>query len=217
MQNWYEYINDKTKFILDDIKSHPFIVELMDETLPEEIFKFYINQDALYLAEYKKVLAILGTRCHQQNETQFFLDAATGIIDVEKALHQHFINQENFSQEPSPTCEFYTSFLSNIVNTHSLQEGLAAVLPCFTIYKQIGDYILKNQINHKNNPYQDWINTYGGDEFAESVVQAIDITNNYAGEANEKVIHQMNSAFEKASKLEWMFWDSAYQQESWKI
>ncbi|MXV38227.1 thiaminase II [Flavobacteriaceae bacterium Ap0902] len=217
MQNWYKYINDKTDYILDEIKSHPFISDLMEGILTKEIFKFYIHQDALYLAEYKKVLAILGTRCDEQDETQFFLNAATGIIDVEKALHQHFMDKENNRHEPSPTCEFYTNYLANMVSTHSLQEGLAAVLPCFTIYKQIGDYILENQSNFKNNPYQDWINTYGGDEFAKSVALAIDITNKYAAEANDKTIHQMNLAYEKASKLEWMFWDSAYQLESWKI
>jgi len=27
----------------------------------------------------------------------------------------------------------------------------------------------------------------------------------------------MELAFEKSSKLEWMFWDSAYNKEEWKI
>lgn len=217
MSNWYETISDQTEIILEKIKKHPFILELMDGTLSEEIFHFYINQDALYLAEYKKILAVVGTRCIDENETQFYLDSATGIIHVENILHQNFLKSQAFNHEPSPTCELYTSYLSRIVHTHSIEEGLAAVLPCFTIYKQVGDYILENQTNRENNPYQDWINTYGGEDFAQSVDKAVTITNTYAENANESILSKMNLAFEKASKLEWMFWDSAYHKETWKI
>ena len=217
MSDWYEIINRDTEIILDKIKKHPFILELMDGTLSKETFYFYIHQDAFYLSEYKKVLAILGARCSEEDDIQFFLDSATGIIDVEKELHQHFIQNEKIVQEPSPTCELYTSYLSKIVNTRSLEEGLAAVLPCFTIYKQVGDYIIEHQTNKNNNPFQDWINTYGGEDFAQSVQHAINITNKFAKNTNITTLNKMNLAFEKASKLEWMFWDSAYYKETWKI
>jgi len=217
MSNWYEKVNNHNAIIIEKIKKHPFILELMEGTLSEEVFYFYINQDALYLAEYKKVLAAVGSRCTNEDHTQFFLDSATGIIHVENALHQTFLKNQEIIKEPSPTCELYISYLSRIVNTHAVEEGLAAVLPCFTIYKQVGDYILEHQTNKENNPFQDWINTYGGEDFAESVKHAITITNKYAENANEATLNKMNLAFEKASKLEWMFWNSAYQKETWKI
>lgn len=217
MSSWYNTINNKTAYILEQIKAHPFIKELMDGTLKKDIFHFYINQDALYLSEYKKVLALTGVKCTKEEDTQFFLDAATGIIHVENALHNSFINPDLFNSEPSPTCELYTSYLSRIVHNGSLAESLAAVLPCFTIYKHIGDYILAHQTNKTDNPYQNWINTYGGEDFAKSVQKAIDITNRHAQQANEETQLKMEAAFVKASKLEWMFWDSAYKKESWKI
>ena len=217
MVNWYDQINLKTNPILEQIKQHPFIKGLMDGSLSEEIFYFYIHQDVIYLAEYKKILAQLGIKCHDDAETQFFLDAATGIIDVENALHQDFLKDHPITTLASPSCELYISYLWRIVNTKSLAEGLAAVLPCFNIYKQVGDYILENQTNKSDNHYQNWINTYGGEEFEKSVKQAIDITNKYAALASKDVVSKMNLAFEKASKLEWIFWDSAYELESWKI
>lgn len=217
MSNWYETISKDSEIIVENIKNHPFILELMEGTLPEATFYFYINQDALYLAEYKKVLAVVGSRCIDEKDTQFFLDSATGITHVETMLHQNFLKNQEIIHEPSPTCELYTSYLSRIVNTHAVEEGLAAVLPCFTIYKQMGDYILENQANKGDNPYQNWINTYGGEDFAQSVQQAVTITNRYAENVNEVTLKKMNLAFEKASKLEWMFWDSAYHKEAWKI
>ena len=217
MSNWYETINNKTEVILNQIKEHPFIAKLMDGSLPTDIFHFYIIQDALYLSEYKNVLAILGSKCQDENDTQFFLDSATGIINVENVLHQNFLKNNEINNEPSPTCELYTSYLSRIVNTKSIEVGIAAVLPCFTIYKEVGDYIKENQTNRKDNPFQNWINTYGGEDFAKSVRSAINIANLHAENANETKLNKMNVAFEKASKLEWMFWDSAYKKEKWSI
>ncbi|OHX66517.1 thiaminase II [Flammeovirga pacifica] len=217
MNNWYKEISEKTDSILQQIKEHSFIKELMAGTLPKEVFYFYINQDTIYLAEYKKVLAQVGIMCDDENDTQFFLGSATGIINVENALHQNFLKDEMTTNEASITCELYISYLSRMVHTTSLEEGLAAVLPCFTIYKQVGDYILANQSNKGENPYQDWINTYGGEAFANSVNKAIEITNKYASKASPERLEKMNKAFEKASKLEWMFWDSAYNKEAWKI
>lgn len=217
MSNWYTKINNQTDYILQKIKKHSFINELMDGTLDKDIFLFYITQDALYLSEYKKILSTAGVKCSDEADTQFFLDAATGIIHVENALHNLFLKQDISNAEPSPTCELYISYLSRIVHTHSVEESLAAVLPCFTIYKQVGDYILKHQTNKTDNPYQNWINTYGGEDFAKSVQEAIEITNKHAQAVSDKILIKMEMAFEKASKLEWMFWDSAYNKESWKL
>ncbi|MGR7814295.1 thiaminase II [Lacinutrix undariae] len=217
MSNWYQEISIQTESIVQQIKEHPFIKELLAGTLPKEVFYFYINQDTIYLSEYKKILAQVGIKCSNENDTQFFLDAATGIINVENALHQNFLKQNTATNISSPTCELYISYLSRMAHTKSLEEGLAAVLPCFTIYKQIGDYILANQTNKDNNPYQDWINTYGGEAFANSVKMAIEITNKHASTVSPEITNKMNTAFEKASKLEWMFWDSAYKKESWKL
>jgi thiaminase/transcriptional activator TenA len=217
MSNWFSTVREKTDFILEKIKVHPFIIELMNGTLPKDIFQFYINQDSIYLSEYKKILALIGIKCIDGNDTQFFLSSATGIITVEDELHQMFMTSEQFVNVPSPSCELYTSYLARIVNNHTLEEGLAAVLPCFTIYKEIGDYILKHQTNKGDNPYQDWINTYGGTDFEKSVNTAIAITNKYAKNASAEVVKNMELTFEKTSKLEWMFWESAYNKEGWKI
>jgi thiaminase/transcriptional activator TenA len=49
------------------------------------------------------------------------------------------------------------------------------------------------------------------------VQQAIDIANAYALTASPANLAKMEEAFLKTSQLEYMFWDSAYQQEGWKI
>lgn len=217
MQNWYAQTRAKTEHIFRSIITHDFVSELMQANLDKDIFGFYVNQDSLYLSEYKKALVTVGSKCQNPTDTQFFYESATGIIQVEDALHKDFLEEKYVNPEPSPTCELYNSYLARIVNNESVEIGVAAVLPCFTIYKEVGDFILKNQKNKASNPYQAWIDTYASDEFALAVEQAISIVNTYAQTASPANLSKMEEVFIKTSKLEWMFWDSAYKQEAWKI
>ena len=217
MQNWYEKNRVKTENIFQEIISHNFVNELMQASLDKDTFGFYVNQDSLYLSEYKKALVAVGSKCHRPEDTQFFYESATGIIQVEDALHKEFLEEKYKSPEPSPTCELYNSYLARIVQNESVEVGAAAVLPCFTIYKEVGDFILANQSNKDSNPYQAWIDTYASDEFAQAVQQAINIVDTYALTASPKSLAKMEEVFIKTSQLEWMFWDSAHKQEQWKI
>ena len=217
MQNWYKKTREKTEQIFQSITSHDFVTELTQATLDKDTFGFYVNQDSLYLSEYKKALVAVGTKCHRSENTQFFYESATGIIQVEDALHKEFLEKKYINPEPSPTCELYNSYLARIVQNESVEVGAAAVLPCFTIYKEVGDFILQTQTNKDSNPYQAWIDTYASDEFAQAVKQAIDIVDTYALTASPESLAKMEEVFIKTSKLEWMFWDSAHKQEQWKI
>jgi len=147
MQNWYEQTRAKTEDIFQAIISHDFVTELTQATLDKDTFGFYVNQDSLYLSEYKKSLVAVGSKCHHPEDTQFFYESATGIIQVEDALHKEFLEKKYANPEPSPTCELYNSYLARIVHKEPVEVGAAAVLPCFTIYKEVGDFILRTQTN----------------------------------------------------------------------
>ena len=192
----------KTDHIFHAIIKHDFVIDLMQATLTKDTFGFYVNQDSLYLNEYKKSLVTVGTKCHRREETQFFYESATGIIQVEDALHKEFLDDKYRNPTPSPTCELYTSYLARIVNNESVEVGIAAVLPCFTIYKEVGDFILRMQGNRGSNPYQSWIDTYASDEFALAVQKAIDIANAYALTASPENLAKMEEVFIKTSQLE---------------
>jgi len=92
--------------------------------------------------------------------------------------------------------------------------ALAAILPCFWIYKAAGDHILLHQ-NKSNNPYQTWIDTYAGEEFGMLVRKAMTICDEVASQCTEVQQASMTEAFLTASRLEWIFWDSAWRLESW--
>ena len=56
---------------------------------------------------------------------------------------------------------------------------------------------------------------YSGEEFQEVVRKAIDLTDRVAEDANDKQLEKMQEAFITSTRLEWIFWDSAYRMENW--
>ncbi len=213
---WTEIAWEASKPIYNKILTLPFLHELMNGTLPKEKFYFYLSQDAIYLSEYGKVLAGIASRMNNVKQRSAFLKFSTDTIAVEQALHAFYLKDAPpVSYEgPSPTCLLYTGFVSQQLLCYPVEIALAAVLPCFWIYQKVGDHIIANHAKDRN-PYQPWIDTYGGEEFANEVKKAIEICDVVAeGSPLQK---DMTKAFCYAAKMEWMFWDSAYNMEEWPL
>ena len=62
--------------IFTKILKHPFIRGLADGTLPQDVFAFYIRQDALYLESYARTLSLIAARLPKQEQR----DLMTGFI-----------------------------------------------------------------------------------------------------------------------------------------
>lgn len=215
---WSEQAWNASKPTYNKILKQPFIKGLINGTLDREKFVFYIQQDALYLAEYGKVLTGIASKLSNPGHIEAFIHFAGDSIAVEKALHESFVSKISSVEKPeaSPACLLYTSFLLRQLANSPVEVIASAVLPCFWIYREVGNYILENQTKGQN-PYQEWINTYGGEEFDASVNLAISICDELAQKCTEEQHQQMTNAYVMCSKMEWMFWDSAWRLEKWAV
>ncbi|WP_138432051.1 thiaminase II [Fodinibius saliphilus] len=201
--------------IYDHILELPFIKELTDGTLSEEVFTFYLKQDTLYLSDYSRALSLAGIRSDSNEQARQFLNFATNAIDVERELHGEFYEKLDAGSplQKSPSCFAYTNYLLATATMRDNAIAIAALLPCFWIYREVGLHIYEHAA--LENPYQDWINTYAGEKFNDSVEKAIAITNRVAEEEPNRRRKQMIHAFVRSSQMEWKFWDSAYEMEQW--
>lgn len=196
----------------------PFIEELQNGKLPLEKFQFYLAQDAFYLENFARSLALIGARSQDTSHVLAFIRFAEGAIVVEKALHDSYFKKYGLTQRGiiAPTTHHYIHFLKSTSALDQVEIAMAAVLPCFWIYNEVGNYIYKNRIKAEN-PYQKWIDTYAGEEFEELVISAKEICDDVAENCTESQLEFMTQAFITASRLEFMFWDSAYQLKTWKL
>lgn len=203
------------------ILDHPFLEGLVDGTLPQEAFRYYVLQDAHYLRDYARALSLCAARAPDESATLMFDRHASGAIEVERALHQSFF--ADFGLSPAdvdatpvaPTCRAYTSYLLAACHQGSFAEAVAAVLPCYWIYAEVGRVLLERGSPHPL--YHRWIETYGGDEFASVVAEVLAVADRAGAAAGAAERGRMTERFVTTSRYEWMFWDAGWRRERWPV
>lgn len=213
---WSKTAWDRSQSIYDQILTMPFIRDLKDGTLETEKFRFYITQDALYLENFARTLSLIAARAHQKVHVLEFIRFAEGAIVVESALHKNYLHELGATEKPgiAPSCHHYNSFLASTAALAPVEVAMAAVLPCFWLYQKVGVHIYTHQAKDSNR-YQNWINTYAGNDFEVLVNKAIAACDAVASACTPEQQEKMTNAFLTACRLEWMFWDSAWRLEKW--
>lgn len=214
--NWSTNVWEQIQPIYNTILKMPFITELTDGTLPIEKFQFYMAQDSHYLEHFGRTLSIIASRIQDIADTLAFLQFAEGAIVVENALHESYFKEFNLTGKGSmqPACHHYVHTLKSTATLANIEVAVAAVLPCFWIYREIGVFIYENQ-KSSNNPYKKWIDTYAGDDFDILAKQAIEIADRLASNCTNDQQYLMTDAFVISSHLEFQFWDCAYDLRTW--
>ncbi|MGH6900615.1 MAG: thiaminase II [Geminicoccaceae bacterium] len=204
-----------------EILNLPFNRELAAGTLSRERFTFYMLQDAHYLTYFARALAVTAARAPDNDALIQFAGSAREAVVVERALHEGFFKDYGISAaeaaaaEPSPTCAHYAYYLLGVAYNAPYEVAVAALLPCFWIYWEVGKHLLGTAA--ADNPYQAWIDTYADEAFALGVRKVIAIGDGMAEAASPTIRDQMLRAFVRAAQLEWMFWDSAWRLERWPV
>lgn len=204
---------DTVRELICDIHQHPFNQALANGTLSQATFNYYIEQDALYLSDFSKALAITAARLPNTQHSQQFLHFSLNAIQAEQELHQGYIKNNQIIRQ-SPACFMYTNYILKTASLGSVEEAVACLLPCFWVYREVGKAIAA--ISTPNNPYHDWISLYSSQAFDQSVEAIIQITNELGHLASKKTQQQMQTAFIQATQLEWLFWDGAFHQTTWR-
>ena len=203
--------------IYHKILSHPFNQELGQGTLEERRFLFYLEQDAYYLIGFSRALAFIAARADSSKIIHPFLTFALGALVAERELHAKFLGPlcDRERIEPTPACLAYVQYLMATTAIAPLEEAVAAVLPCFWIYREVGRHIALSA--YECNPYSHWIATYSSQEFSEETDRAISILDEMAAHCPPLLLARMEKAFEQSALLEWHFWDDSYSLHFKKI
>jgi TENA/THI-4/PQQC family len=122
----------RTAQLREAIHKLPFNTELAAGTLSRARFQAYIVQDALYLSQYSRALAIAAAKAPDAETLRAFAQSALEAVMVEQALHERYMKEFGVDPatitdaEASPDCFAYTNFLM----AAAYQILVAALLPC---------------------------------------------------------------------------------------
>lgn len=129
-------------------------------------------------------------------------------------------NIDATNAKPMPNTLLYTSYMTSVVATRPIAEGLAALLPCFWVYMHVGKCMLELRDKlgdsvERPPQFDAWIDMYGGEEFEKEVKEYIAIVDDVAKDADEESLKKMEEHFIMSCKLEHMFWDQAQDLMQW--
>ncbi|MGD8372927.1 MAG: thiaminase II [Syntrophobacterales bacterium] len=216
-----DYLWNSIEEIYAKILEHPFVRGLTDGSLSEEAFLFYVIQDALYLRDFARGLAILGAKAPEDKWLMMFAEHARDTIQVERALHDSFFKDwklteaDVYTTPMAPNNLLYTSYLLRVAYERPFYEGMGAFLPCYWIYGEVG-----KELEKKGSPtalFSRWIETYASEEFTAIVQQVLDVMDQIAPELTEGGKKMVRNHFIITSKLEYLFWDMGFHRQGWVI
>jgi thiaminase/transcriptional activator TenA len=142
---------------------------------------------------------------------------AQSTVEAEHALHETFFdmlgirNDETF--QPAPTAYKYTSHLLSVAHNGTVGEIVAAILPCYWLYWEIGQRHRDAKPNHPI--YDKWVETYGNHRFGDLAQEQIARLDELAEQATDRERHRMEQWFLISSQYELEFWEMAYTLETW--
>jgi thiaminase/transcriptional activator TenA len=198
---------------------HPFVTGVADGSLPVERFKYYVLQDAYYLSQFAKVQALGAAKAGDLYTSGRMAGHAQSTYQAELALHEKFgallgiTDEQRARFEPAPTAYAYTSHLLRAAYEGRLGDIVAAILPCYWLYCEIGERFKEARPEHP--VYQEWVNAYGSDWFRTLVQEQIGRLDAIAERASEEERVRMERHFVISSRYELAFWEMAYRMESW--
>jgi thiaminase/transcriptional activator TenA len=204
------------------IYRHRFLRELHAGTLSMERFTYFIFQDYLYLLDFAQVLCHGGAKSPNLETLEVFARHALIAVEVERHFHAGFGKTIGFSAKQldhlpkGPITEAYTRHLQAVAGGGSLGEIVAAILPCYWIYGEVGRKLYKGRPG-KPKIYREWIETYASEEYWKPLREQIRLMDALGGSARQSAKKLMTSHFLLSSRYEYLFWDQAYNLEKWRI
>lgn len=195
---------------------HPFVQGLGDHTLPRDRFTYFIGQDAVYLLDFSRVLAMGAARSEVRSDERLFLRHADTVHAVEAALHQDLGPRLGLSAAtlaatvPGPVTVAYQDHLVRVAWTEPLAVLVAALLPCYVLYQEVARSMVPSAPMSGVPEYREWIDTYAGDEYGQAVAEMTTLANRLGESLDSAVAARAARAHWRSVRYEWLFWEQAW-------
>ncbi len=205
------------------LHAHPFLGELARGTLPLEAFRFFIEQDLLFLPAFARCMAMGAAKSSGAEELEFFSRQLDGIIRLEIPSNRRLLDQvislgaqdRGGSLGLAPANVAYTSFLLATAAGGGPLEITAAILPCSWSYVEIARGLAGDLAEHP--VYSEWVSFYLAEEEADLVLNMRQTFDDMVREEalSDRRRQQLAEIFMMSSRLEGMFWEMAYTLDQW--
>lgn len=219
-QSFFSELRSRNAEIHQRTLNHQMVLGIGSGTLPDETFRYYIEQDFQYLRRYVQVLALAtaSTIDLRAGGKLAELVQSTHAIEIDalRALYERFggTGCDLDAIERSPTCTAYTNHLLAVAGERNILLTLAAILPCQWGYGDIG-LSLRQRGLPEDARFRAWIEEYASEEFGALVGWAIEYLNELASDAGARERARAKDVFALSAEYEYRFWEMAWNRERW--
>lgn len=209
-----ERVIEECKELWDGYLEQPFLKDLRNNTLEEEIFLQYLKEDSKYLKDYARVFGMGIYKSKTTEEILLFYEMLNFVEASERAVRVKMLHEKGFKiheieqEEQHCITKQYTDFLLKTAQCGELVDILFATLPCMLSYAYIGQLLQKENPNIvQENTYGEWIEEYVCDEYIEKCKKWMLYANEVSETCSDAHKQQLKALFKKASMQEQYFWN----------
>jgi thiaminase (transcriptional activator TenA) len=209
--------------VWERLHSHPFLRELATGELPLDKFRFFLEQDILYLPDFARCMAMGAGKSSTEAELRFFSAELDGAINLELPNQHRVLEQvrqlgardRGGALGKAPANVAYTSFMLAVSSQGTALEIIAAILPCAWSYVEIAQRLADQIVDHP--VYKDWVGFYLTDEVVRLEQKMRSDFDDMADEAapDPARLDRLAEIFATSSRLEESFWQMAYTFDQW--
>jgi thiaminase/transcriptional activator TenA len=216
-------LRDQSDRIWAGLHAHPFLGELARGVLPLEKFRFFVEQDVMYLPDFARCIATGAAKSATEAELAFFARQLDSTINLELPNQYRVLEQvcrlgaadRGGALGKAPANVAYTGFMLSVAAQGGPLEIMAAILPCAWSYAEIAGRLADEIADHP--VYRDWVGFYTTDEVLGLVGQMRQSFDEMAAQAGPgpRTRRRLAEIFTTSSRLEGAFWDMAYTLDQW--
>lgn len=202
------------------IFDHPFVQALGRGDLGRRRFRFYLAQDALYLGDYARAMAVAGERAADSEQAAAFGRLARLTLEVELPQVRAACrslgpgDDELDATGPGLVTVAYAGHLLRCARQGSTADMAAALLPCAAGYLDIATRLAARGLPEEPL-YRGWIQAYMAPEMAEVAAWLEGILEAAADGAGDADRRRWAELYALSVRLELAFFDMCWACEPW--
>jgi thiaminase/transcriptional activator TenA len=194
---------------------HPMVREIGAGTLPHGRFRWFFEQNVLYLEDYARAIGLILGRAPDGDALDVLSRFATQIVHTELPANRRFLQRlggDIGRIDPlttmHPVAYAYTRHLLQVAGQGTCAEGLTAVLPCQWSYGELAVHLAAHA---PDDPvYAEWIAMFANDAYDHLVIESTRLLDRLAVSPDAAQLRRLEWIFNASVRYEVEFWDMAY-------
>jgi thiaminase (transcriptional activator TenA) len=214
-----ERLREASEPLWSQVFEHPFVTGIADGSLPLDSFRFYLEQDRLFLFDYARALGAAAARSADDTDLRALAAALNETLDVELDENGRLLERtiaegavdRGGSVELGPAAQGYVSWLLDVSFRGSPLDIATALLPCPWSYAEVG--VRFADAEPPNAIYRDWLAYQRSDEVqqhSEALIRDLDARPTAGAD-----VDRLANLFRLAVRYELAFWDAGYGLTQW--